>query len=380
MPFKIRLIDRYVFMLFARVFVLCFACLTGIYIIGDFVNNLTEFIEIGKARGGMLPVMVAYYGVRAPLFFDTMGRVVALISAVFAISWLQRHNEMSALMAAGISRWRIIKPLVVGVVAIAILAVLNRELVLPRFRESLSQRAQDLVAERAQTLHARYDRLTNILIDGAESFPQKQLIRKAKFHMPQELSAFGLHIASERAIRRSATDKHPAGFLMVNVTSPANVDEINSVVRDQPIIMTRKDYDWLPPGQCFVASNVSLNQLVGNRSWRQYATTANLIKALHNPSLNLGNDVPLTIHSRILQPVLDVALFFLGVPVVLSRESRNVFVSIGSCLLVVVIFFAVITGAQSLGLNYILSPSLAAWIPVMIFVPWSFAVAEPFRG
>ena len=91
MPTQIRLIDRYVFMLFARVFLTCFLCLTGIYDVGDFVNNLAEFIEIGKARGGILSAMASYYGARTPLFFDSMGRVVSLISAVFAITWLQPY-------------------------------------------------------------------------------------------------------------------------------------------------------------------------------------------------------------------------------------------------------------------------------------------------
>ena len=379
MSFSIRLIDRYVFLLFARVFLTCFLCLTGIYVVGDFVNNLAEFIEIGKARGGMFPAMLSYYGARTPLFFDSMGRVVALISAVFAITWLQRHNEMTALMAAGISRWRIIKPLVIGVVGVAALAAINRELVLPKLSDSLSQRAQDLVSEKGQTLQAQYDRLTNILIDGKESFPKKRMIGEPKFQMPSDLSAFGVFIAAEEAIQEPADEHHPAGFLMKGVSEPHDIARIDSVVRDQPFVMTPKDYTWLAPDECFIASNVSVKQLSGSRSWRQYASTSSLISALNNPSLNLGSDVPLTIHGRFVQPIVDVLLFFLGIPVVLSRESRNVFVSVGSCLLVVVAFFAILTASQALGAAYIVSPALAAWLPLMVLMPWAFLVSEPLR-
>lgn len=377
--FRFPLVDRYVLSLFLRVFLICFLCLTGIYVVGDFVNNLNEFIEIGKAKGGMLRAMAGYYSIRAPVFFDSMGRVVALIASVFAITWLQRHNEMTALMAAGISKWRIIKPLIIGVIVVAVLSALNREFLLPRFRESLSQRAQDLVSEKARTLQPRYDRVTNILINGSEAFPQKRIIKDAKFQMPPELSAYGLHVSAGRAIQKPATKRHPPGFLMSNVTKPKNIDEIESVVRKTPIVMTRRDYPWLKSGDCFIASNVSIDQLSGNRSWRQYSSTGSLIKALQNPSLGLGTDVPLTIHSRFLQPLLDILLFFLGVPVVLSRESRNVFISVGTCLLIVVLYFGVIIGSQTLGINYLITPSMAAWIPLMVFVPWAFAVAEPLR-
>ena len=48
-----RLIDRYVFFLFARVFILCFLCLTGIYVVGDFVGHLNEFIDAADEHGGI---------------------------------------------------------------------------------------------------------------------------------------------------------------------------------------------------------------------------------------------------------------------------------------------------------------------------------------
>ena len=96
-----RLIDRYVFSLFLKVFLVCFLSLTGIYIVGDFVGNLNEFIEAADQQGSLVSLLTTYYGARVPWFFDLVGRVVALIAAVFAVTWLQRHNEMTALMAAG---------------------------------------------------------------------------------------------------------------------------------------------------------------------------------------------------------------------------------------------------------------------------------------
>ena len=205
------------------------------------------------------------------------------------------------------------------------------------------------------------------------------MIGEPKFQMPSDLSAFGVFIAAEAAIQEPANEQHPAGFLMKGVSEPHDIARIDSVVRDQPFVMTPKDYTWLAPDECFIASNVSVKQLSGSRSWRQYASTTSLISALNNPSLNLGSDVPLTIHGRFVQPIVDVLLFFLGIPVVLSRESRNVFVSVGSCLLVVVAFFAILTASQALGAAYIVSPALAAWLPLMVLMPWAFLVSEPLR-
>ena len=81
-----RLIDRYVFSLFLKVFLVCFLSLTGIYIVGDFVGNLNEFIEAADQQGSLVSLLTTYYGARVPWFFDLIGRVVALIAAVFAVS------------------------------------------------------------------------------------------------------------------------------------------------------------------------------------------------------------------------------------------------------------------------------------------------------
>jgi lipopolysaccharide export system permease protein len=101
-----------------------------------------------------------------------------------------------------------------------------------------------------------------------------------------------------------------------------------------------------------------------------------LIAALHNPSLDLGADLRVTVHSRFVQPFLDVTLLFLGLPWVLTRESRNIFLAAGLCILVVAVFLLVVLGCQALGTSYLLSPALAVWCPLLIFAP----LARVFAG
>ena len=250
--FRIRLIDRYVFFLFARVFLICFLSLTGIYIVGDFVNNLGEFIEMGKNDGGMLKSVVSYYAVRLPWFFDLLGRINALIAAVFAITWLQRHNEMAALMAAGISRWRIIRPLLVGVIGISLLGIANRELVLPHFQQQLSLRAKDMTGKNSVPVSQRYDHVTNILITGKGAITKTKTVLQPKFHLPVGFADFGDQIVAKQAKFVDATDDVPAGFYLSNVSRPKNIHAMPSFAEDgEPVILTAREYDWLKPNECF---------------------------------------------------------------------------------------------------------------------------------
>ncbi len=113
------------------------------------------------------------------------------------------------------------------------------------------------------------------------------------------------------------------------------------------------------------------------RSFKELSSTARLIAAVRNPSLGYGADVRVTIHTRIVQPLLDMTLLFLGLPLVVTRESRNVFLAMGMCMVVTVGFTLAGFGLQHLGdMELINLPALAAWAPLMIFVPLAVWLAE----
>jgi lipopolysaccharide export system permease protein len=375
-----QVIDRYVFFLFVRVFGICCMCLAGIYVVGDFVENLNEFLDAAGPQGGLLRLIAGYYAGRVPWFLDLVARVAALIAGVFAVTWLQRNNEMTALMAAGISRWRIIKPVVVGVVLVSLLQMINREAVIPSYRDELSQSIRDWSGKKASPVSPQFDYMTDILLDGQEAVVRNRKIVKPVFRLPMTMAYFSSEVTADYAVRCAATPDHPSGYLMVDVQTPEAIDRLDNVHLDgHPVIFTPANTPWLSPGQCFVVSHVSIGQLLSGQSWRQFSSTPDLIAGLRNPSMNFGADVRVTVHARILQPILDITLFFLGIPVVLTRKSRNVFVAAGSCVLIAAMYYIIVLGSHSLGMNYLITPAQAAWCPVLIMVPWAVSRSAPLR-
>ena len=119
----------------------------------------------------------------------------------------------------------------------------------------------------------------------------------------------------------------------------------------------------------FVVSGFEFGHLVGNNGWRQFSSTGELIAGIRNPAIHFPDNVRVAIHARMVQPVLDVTLLFLGLPLVLSRENRNMFVAIGLSVGLVGGFMLVQLTGQYLGSSGLLKPSLGAWLPAMVFVP-----------
>ncbi len=364
------LFDRYLLRTFVRVLVVSFLSLTGLFIIIDMFGNLEEFIAYAEREGSLVQVLCGYYGARVLSFFDRISGLLALIAAIFTITWFQRTNELTAVMAAGISKARIVRPLVAATVVVALLAVANREVGLPRVRDKLTRNAQDWLGESARRLTPRRDNRTLILITGKATVAARQEIQQPTFRLPPSLAQFGRQLVAREAVYHSATDQHAGGYLLRGVTQPANLAEIASADQDgQPVIYSPQDHAWLKPDECFVATQITFDLLAADALWCQYSSTPELIELLRNPSLDYGADTRVTLHRRFVQPVLDVTLLFLGLPLVLARSKRNIFVAAGQCLLLMAVFFVVVLACQALGNTILVSPALAAWLPMLIFVP-----------
>jgi lipopolysaccharide export system permease protein len=357
------------------VFVICLFSLTGLYIVIDGFANLDDFMNEANQSASLLPMMAEYYSHRSLAFFDRTSGILTLIAAMFTITWIQRHNELTALEAAGLSKGRIIKPVILAVAAISLLAAANRELIIPRFRNELSHNAQNLKGRKAQRMQQQYDNASNIFLGGSEVLAETQVIIEPDFILPAELSTYSKHLRAKKAYWRAPDRDQPGGYLFDELEEPTKLDHQPSLEQDgKRVVYTPHDTPWLKTRQCFVASGVDFEQLEGGGP--SYASLSQLIAGLQNPSLEYSQDVLVAVHSRLMQPFLDVTLLLLGLPLVLSRKNRNMFLAIGTSVILVVWFMGVTMACQALGSNYYISAALAAWLPLLIFVPWAVGTAD----
>ncbi|HEX3726935.1 MAG TPA: LptF/LptG family permease [Pirellulales bacterium] len=381
-PWRFLIIDRYLLRQFVQSFVICFCSLTGLYIVIDGFGNLEEFINEAHKQGSLMTVMGEYYAYRSLSFFDLASPVLTLIAAMFTVTWIQRHNELTALQAAGIPKARIMRSVIVAAAVIVGLSVANREFVIPRVRSHLSFNAQNLGGRNGKMLQPRYDNATVVWLGGNQSrtYAAEQRIEKPDFYLPSGLDRYGARLTAANAFYRPAEGDRPAGYLFEHVELPAGLASQTSIaLGNRPVIITPRDAAWLKEDECFVASEVSFEQLAGGSTWQQFSSTFELIQSLRNRSLDFGAEARMAIHARIMQPVLNMTLLFLGLPLVLARSNRNVFVAIGWCVGLVVAFMLVTFTCQYLGTNYWFEPALAAWLPAMIFIPCAVAMSQPFR-
>lgn len=373
------LFDRYLLRQFFQIYAICFCSLAGLYIVFDAFANLDHFLKYAEGKGGLAGLLAEYYAYRTLVFFDRTNGILLLTAAMFTVSWLQRYNELTVVLAAGVPARRIVKPILVVAVLFTLAAAVNRETVIPLLRDALSRDPKDLATDAAEDFKPRYDNQTDILFRGHKSYLRQQRIDQPNLLLPRGLDRYGRQLAAENAYYRPPGGGRPGGYLLTEVKYPTDLDKRPSLDLDgRPIVLTPRDHDWLEPGQCFVVSELSFDQMTGGSGWKQYSSTLQLIRGLHNASLDFGADVRVAVHLRLVNPLLDLTLLLLGLPLLFTGERTKPFVAVGQCLVVVVVYMLVILGLSSLGSIDYIEPALAAWLPLIIFVPVAAWLSEPF--
>jgi hypothetical protein len=133
----------------------------------------------------------------------------------------------------------------------------------------------------------------------------------------------------------------------------------------------------LQDGRLFCPSDLTPADLVLKKSshWMEYMSSNQLIDLLKLHQVPDPETVLLVRHTRLADPINNLIMLLLALPFILSRERRDVKASASLCLLMVGAFYAFIYLARYVGLP----PSLAAWLPVMLFGPVSVVMLDSVK-
>lgn len=371
-----QIIDRYMIRQFVRIFVMTFTCLYGIFVIAEFVTNLAEFMRYREMTDNYRLAVCAYYAARVPLFFELAGGIVGLLSAVFVVATMQRHQELTALQAAGISRWRAVKSLVFCMAVVALLGVVNREAGLPRVRDQLLSNIRELTSHQRHKLSARYDHSTDILFDGEGVDVEQSRIVEPKLRLPFDWPEVGRVVAARIATFRPATADLPSGYLLEDV-QPSLANASSVLVGEHPMLLAPADAAWLEANQCFVASALRPIQLRGDYRWQQYGSTLHVLADIRDASAYRSEGLRVMLHSRFVRPLLDMTMLFLGLPIALVTQRQHIVFSAAKTVAVAAFISLVMLTSQGLGIQGMVKPEMAAWLPLMVLVPMAILSSKP---
>ena len=358
--------DRYLLKNFLHTYGVCFVATFGLVVVIDLFENLDEMFELNGDQGllSLFGLIATLNGYRSILFLDRTRPVLTVISVMTVLILLQRSGELHPLLAAGIPMYRIFRPIIFASVAFNVVLMFNQEVLVPRvaFLEHELRHKNDPSQSEVESLT---DHSTRISIDGDRVNVAEKTITRPSFVLPARSLAHDLTVLEAESAKFLPAKPHqPSGWLLRNMINPA--------VEDIPAALTEKGRELVKVQRngrdVFVVSAITCDQLFQRSSSFTSLSTPELLARIRCSAFGLisVHRLVLYLHSRFLQPIMNVIAVLLTIPLMVRRESPGLVADSSLCGFVLALVFGITQGFQSLGASHVIPPDLAAWGPVII--------------
>jgi len=348
-------LDRYVARTFLSSWLVSAVFFIGLFGVLKFFGNLGNLIERGLGDD-MLGNLGLYYLYQLPTIVITVAPFVMLMAALFTVTRLQRHNEFMAMLLTGRSSRRVVGPIVVLSVVFIAGLIWVQEVAAPA------------------TAVAKLELEANLnSSDGALVLDEvKALDSDGRLFV-----ATGYHVEEERIERLYVSYADGVGR-QINIEGTDAIHDADAGgwrVRDGVSEVHNPD-EREPEAEdvAFVPTDLQPEDLlVGYLQEFELSYQEILERAERYPNKNMYR---LRKHYHFTYPLSIFLLVLLGLPFVLRTQSSSRWmgpaISFGIC----VVFMLVDVNLRMLGRDGVISPVLAAWLPVVVAGSLAFVLMD----
>ncbi|MFW6146306.1 MAG: LptF/LptG family permease [Planctomycetota bacterium] len=157
-----RTLDRYIIRSFLYSYLLCFLVLMGLRIVSDLFVNMDEFAELTMPRPALVLYVVQYYAFNSFVYYQELSGVILVAAAAFSLARMNHTNELVAVLASGMSLHRVVLPVTLVAVVLALAGVVNREVLIPSVKGRLVRDRDDAPGQTAYPVYLLADDDRNV--------------------------------------------------------------------------------------------------------------------------------------------------------------------------------------------------------------------------
>jgi len=396
-----KTLDRYIVRQFLTNFAILFVVLMSLFVVVDLIVDLDEFIQAGEAHadawlGGRwvatLGITVGYYGPTVLLVYVFFNGLIVVGAMGFTLTSLQRTRELTAMIASGVSLYRVAAPLLVTGLLLSALTLPVQEFILPPMAPQLVRKKSQLkqIGDERERRPVFYAPAGGGDLLSAEAFdPDAGVLRGVQIHDRSPEGRTVRFVRADAAYWRPETIT-PADRAAAGDASPAIrmrwvfengvAEEIRQPGASVDVLADRERPSPRGVVRGVGAYDTDLSPTVLQA--RQTAMFASLlsIRELQGLSQNRAVDaarrgkIQQVIWSRFSLMVLNALLLVMALPFFLSRVPGNTLVSaLRAAALCIGAWGGGLVMLQvspaTLPLGALASPAVVAWLPVAMYLP-----------
>ncbi|MDP6045632.1 MAG: LptF/LptG family permease [Phycisphaerae bacterium] len=144
-----KTLDRYIVRTFLSTAILFLLVMMMLRIVLDLFTNVDEFTEQSGTFVRVMSDIWEYYATHSLVYFIELGGLIIVASAGFSLARMNHTNELTAMLASGVSLHRVVLPIIICSMLMGGLIILDQELLVPRVAHLLI-RDHDNVGDRAK--------------------------------------------------------------------------------------------------------------------------------------------------------------------------------------------------------------------------------------
>lgn len=353
--------DLYVLRRYLSTFLMMFVSTFGLFVVIDVFTNVDSFQGGGQGAADVLLHMLGYYTYQSSMFLDLVGSILAVVTVMIVLAVLQRHSEITPLLAAGVPTYRLAVPAMIGMLLVTAGVIANRELVIPRIALNI-QGPRGAAGHKPRRIEPMYDSASRIWIGGKRLYPASLQISKARFVLPAPAIASELTtLRAEKALFVAETQSHSAGWILHD-PAPA-FGQIHLTAAGRKLVAPVADSPDI-----FVATNVSFDQLYNRTQSYKFLPTRELIRRISQPAVSTLISVrrqKLELHSRLVQPLSNIIAVLIVIPLLIRRESHSLVTNMAICTALLGVMMGLVELCNYLGGVNLIATDLAAWVPLI---------------
>jgi lipopolysaccharide export system permease protein len=361
-----RLLDRY---LLRELLLPLGFCLGGFMIFWaafDLLAHLSDY----RDEKMTIADLAHYYLLTAPGILAYLLPIGLLLALLYALTHHAKHNELTAMRAAGISLWRLALPyLAVGFILSLVVLVINEVVAPPAAEkaEGLRTRRVNQAGEVSNTKHARNVGFTNNRERRRWQIGLYDLERNtmANVQVAYPLGDGTLAWLFADAGRYENGSWNFEGVKVLQQISPNDATLYTAVETNQ---LARPDFTESPEA---IRSELKLSGSIGLRRVKEADIP---LRALwdylrFHPNLTGQNHAWFytKLHGRLAAPWTCLVVVLIAIPFGAPSGRRNVFVGVAGSIFICFAYFVLMQIGLALGSGGWLPAWLAAWLPNLFF-------------
>jgi LPS export ABC transporter permease LptG/LPS export ABC transporter permease LptF len=350
-------LDRYVALMYLRVFGLSFVAMTGLFYISTFLD-LSDKVFKGTATWGMLG---SYFFYQTPQFVYYIIPLSVLLGALVTVGLLTKHSELIVMKACGISLYRVALPMLVCAMAAgAVLFALEETVLGPwnRKAESIRHVMRGGLPQTFDVINRRWLVGTDGEIYHYAYFDPRtrQLSGLSVYEFSDEMRRLDRRVFAERAIYLGSHDGAPDDVWHAEHGWVREFREDGETASFSP----------------FAESTVAVEPAAyfGTQTpepkYMSYSQLKGYIEQLKASGFDVVEQ-QVELQRKVSFPFVTLIMTLIAVPFAVTTGRRGAMYGIGVGIVLAIAYWVTISVFAALGSGGLLTPTLAAWAPNLLF-------------